>query len=158
MKAVLNSPDQQLTLFEYQDNIIDPKSYQMDDEGIVTFINENQGVWSFGFNPSYPGQLYVCGDWMDGIRAEFGEHWRKMDATVEDALIFTLLGNLCLMCAREEDWDFCSEEKVFDVNKDIQLWKHPAWGQWDGFVTDKERTFVRYSQNNLTVKRRSWPG
>lgn len=157
LQAPLNSSTEPLTLFEYQDSIIDPQIYQVDGQGIVTFAVENQAVWSLGFDPSSPGQLYVSGDWVDGTRSDFGELWRKMDATVEDALVFVLLGNLCLMCSRDEDWDFESEVDGFDEDTEAVLWKHPAWGEWDGFVTDKNQSFVRFSQCNLTVKRRPWP-
>lgn len=142
------------SLLECQDVILNPISYCPTAEGIIPFIVENQGVWQFGFHPSKGEALFVSGDWnIDDGNAQ-RETWKELDATVEDALIFTLLGNLCLMCAEDEDWNFDEDTRASDEPECALLWDHDAWEEFDGFWTNSDRTLIHYSQNFLTVKKR----
>ncbi|MCK0142368.1 hypothetical protein [Aliiroseovarius sp. F20344] len=157
VKAVLNHPDCPLSLFEFQDIIVSPNKYSANSEGVIPFIVENQGVWQFGFNPSKGDKLFVSGDWNIDDGNIDRESWRQLDATVEDALVFVLLGNLCLMCSEEEDWDFDEESGPLDGNERLLLWSHPEWDEFDGFWTNSSQTLIHYSQSWLTVRKRKWP-
>src|SRR5262249_46180947 len=86
-----------LGLFGGQDRILHPNNYSVDANGIVAFVCENQGVWQYGFNPNLVDRLLVSGDWCDGLRGDFNTEWREVEATTEDALICTLLINMCML-------------------------------------------------------------
>jgi hypothetical protein len=129
-----------LGLFESQDRILHPSNYVVDANGIVAFVSENQGVWQYGFNPDRADRLLVNGDWCDGLRADFTTEWRNVDATTEDALVCTLLINMCMQS--EADWD---DNAPKPDSAHIALWRHPAWSDFDGFWINDERTLIYFS-------------
>lgn len=141
-----------LSLFTVQDRILDPAAYAPDTGGVIPFAIENQGVWCFGFHPDKPDALLVQGDWHQVDPFLSRDAWHPLDATVEDALTFVLLGNLCLFCASEADWKFHDTSPPGAPPCSELLWNHPAWG-FSGFWTDPDRTLVRYAEAFLTVKR-----
>lgn len=156
IKKVSNHPTRPLSLFEFQDTIVDPKDYQVDTYGNIPFVFENQGVWQFGFSPSKGDTLFVKGDWyIDGDESD-RDAWSKLDACVDDALFFALLGNLCLMCSEDDDWDFDDAVGTIPQNERVLLWRHLAWDEFDGFWTNVGQTQFHYSQAWLTVKKRNW--
>lgn len=131
-----NYPTPFFGLLEGQDRIVDPRRYGPDASGIIAFVWENQRVWRYGFNPSQVDRLFVSGDWCDGS----DEAWRQVEATTEDALISTLLINLCMMSGAS--WD---ENVPKPESASVLLWDHPAWTTFDGFWTNDERTLIYFS-------------
>jgi hypothetical protein len=129
-----------LGLLDGQDQIVDPEKYVRDKHGVVPFIRENQGVWSYGFDPGNVDQLQVCGDWCDGLQGSFQTEWRPVGARPEDALICTLLINLCLQS--DAHWD---DNTPKPDAAHLLLWQHPAWSNFDGFWTDDARTLICFS-------------
>jgi hypothetical protein len=114
--------------------ILNPNGYARDENGIVPFVRENQGVWAYGFDPDDVDRLLVSGDWSDGLR---GDSWRCVAAKPEDALVCTLLINLCMQS--DANWDDNTPELEA---AHIVLWQHPAWSDFDGFWINEERTLI----------------
>lgn len=129
-----------LGLLEGQDRILHPSNYVVDANGIVAFVCENQGVWQYGFHPDRVDRLLVSGDWCDGLRGDFSAEWREVEATTEDALICTLLINMCMQS--DNNWD---DNAPKPEPARIALWKHPAWSDFDGFWINDERTLIYFS-------------
>src|SRR5215468_8985738 len=117
-----------LGLLGGQDNIVNPGSYARDKNGIVPFVWENQGVWSYGFDPDDLDQLLVSGDWCDGPRRDFEPEWRRVAAKPEDALVNTLLINLCMQSNAK--WN---DNAPKPQAAHVILWQHPVWSNFDGF-------------------------
>jgi len=74
-----------------------------DENGIVPFVWENQGLGGYGFDPDDVDQLLVCGYWCDGLRGDFETEWRRVAAKPVDGLVCTLLINLCMQS--DANWD-----------------------------------------------------
>jgi hypothetical protein len=141
----LEYPTPFLGLLEGQDRILDPSLYAIDANGVVPFICENQGVWRYGFRPGEVDRLLVSGDWCDGLRGDFTTEWRHAQATTEDALICTLLINMCMQSNADWDQDAPRPEAAHLV-----LWRHAAWSDFDGFWTNEERTLIYFSGWRVT--------
>jgi len=159
LQAVLNSPEHPLSLFEYQDEILSPHTFESDpsDNGIVLFAVENQGVWVLGYDPDDPHRLWVARDWLDypqmSVRddwSEMREKWRKTEASVEEGIIFLLLGNFCIMFSNEDSWDFEAEGVPQDT--DQLLWRFASWPSV-AFWTNSQRTALNYAGSYLTLRR-----
>lgn len=145
----LNNPDHPLHLLEYQDFFQTPDRYREDNDGFVSVISENQGVHDFGFRSPDLETLYVKGCWCDGDRTGYAERWRTLGtARVDDAVIYTLLGNLCVFVSTSEGW---STARPADA--EIPLWSHPAWRGVDDFWTNRDFTMMYYGGGQLTVRR-----
>jgi hypothetical protein len=134
-----------LGLLGGQDNILDPNGYARDKHGIVPFVWENQGVWSYGFDPENIDQLLVSGDWCDGRGGDFETEWRCVATKPEDALVCTLLINLCMQS--DANWD---ENASKPEAAHIVLWQHPAWRDFDGFWINEEGTLIYFSGWQVT--------
>lgn len=155
LKADLAIPNSPVSLFDYQDALLDPLTYEQDEEGFFPVATENQGVWQFGFHPSDLSELYVSRDWCDGLESDFHEKWRQVGAKIDDAIISVLLGNFCIMISHEEDWhDAPVQADAKPAAADHLLWSHPAWRGFDGFWTNSERNLIYYSQLGLALRRR----
>jgi hypothetical protein len=128
-----------LGLLGGQDQILDPNRYARDEDGVVPFVWENQGVWGYGFDPDAPDHLLVTGDWCDGPQRNFDANWRCVLATPEDALVCTLLLNLCL----QSDGDWEDDRPKLDAAHSI-LWRHPSWSNFDGFWINDARTLIYF--------------
>jgi len=148
---VLNSPTCPLHLLEYQDVILPPMDYQIDSDGVIDIVWENQGVWGFGYRPPDVDSLWVTGDWSDGIRTEFSEKWRPIQAHVDDCIIFTLVSNLCIFASTSADWGDPRMKRPAET--DLLVWRHPAWKGFAGFWLDRAFTTLHYSGMGLTVRR-----
>jgi hypothetical protein len=122
-----------------QDEILNPDSYDDDKNGVVSFVRENQGVWSYGFDPNDLNLLLVTGDWHDGRQEDFKTEWRIVLAKPEDALVCTLLINLCLQSDAYWDENSAKPEAARSV-----LWQHPAWRQFDGFWINDAKTLIYF--------------
>jgi hypothetical protein len=129
-----------LGLLDGQDKILNPIDYARDENGVVPFVRENQDVWLYGFDPNDVDQLLVSGDWCDGLRGDFQTEWRCVAARPEDALVCTLLINLCMRSDANWDDDVPKPDAAHTV-----LWRHPAWSNFDGFWIDDERTLIYFS-------------
>jgi hypothetical protein len=129
-----------LRLLDGQDKILNPIEYARDENGIVPFVRENQDVWCHGFDPSDMDQLLVSGDWCDGLGADFQTEWRRVAAKPEDALVCSLLINLCM----QGDADWNDDVPKPDAAQTV-LWRHPAWSNFDGFWVDGDRTLIYFS-------------
>ncbi len=159
LRAALNSEDQKLSLFAFQDTILSPHEYDGDccDGGIVTFAVENQGVWVLGYNPHDPIKLWVKRDWWDYSQVsqrndwpKIREQWRRTETTVEEAIIFLLLSNYSMMRSTDESWDFDLDSRPKDATK--LLWRsaeHPSIAFW----TNDEQTTLHYEGSFLTIRR-----
>jgi hypothetical protein len=128
-----------LGLLAAQDQILNPSSYARDKNGIVPFVCENQDVWRCGFDPDDLDRLLVSGDWCDGLRGDF-DTWRHVGANPEDALVYTLLINLCMQSNANWDHDAPKPRAT-----DLILWQHPAWNTFDGFWINDQRTLIYFS-------------
>jgi hypothetical protein len=126
-------------LFDGQDHILNPDDYAPDKNGIIPFVWENQGVWGYGFDPNAVDQLLVTGDWWYGPPEDFGTGWCPIQAKPEDALVCTLLTNLCMQS--NADWD---EEAPKPEATHLVLWRHPAWSNFDGFWVNDTRTLIYF--------------
>jgi hypothetical protein len=142
-----------LGLLGGQDQILDPNRYARDNNGVVPFVQENQGVWSFGFDPESPDQLLVTGDWWYGLERSFEAKWRRVPAKPEDALVCTLLLNLCMQS--DHDWD--DDDRYKPDAEYSALWRHPAWSNFDGFWINDARTLVRFMGFQASRKPRLFP-
>lgn len=134
-----------LGLLEGQDRILNPSTYAIDAHGVVPFVCENQGVWRYGFDPSDADRLLVSGDWSDGLSGEFSTEWRYVEATTEDALVCTLLINMCMQSTTNWDVDEPKPEAAC-----IPLWNHPAWDDFYAFWVNEERTLIYFSGCQVT--------
>ncbi len=134
-----------LGLLSGQDQILNPSGYARDKNGIVPFICENQGVWCYGFDPDDVDQLLVSGDWCDGLRGDFKTEWRRAAAKPEDALVCTLLINLCMQS--DARWD---DNAPKPQAAHLALWQHPAWSNFDGFWINDEQTLIYFSGWQVT--------
>lgn len=133
-----------VTLFDVQDHVLDPRTFALDDHGIIPVLWENQGVFGFGFDPNTDECLYVCRDWCDGLESEFPTTWRKAGATLEDGIVSALLGNLWMLNFGDAEVELDElAPKPSDASE--LLWLHPAWRGFDGFWTDTGRTLFYYS-------------
>jgi len=150
LRKVLNSPTFPLHLLEYQDVILPPREYQVDPDGVIDIVWENQGVCGFGYRPPDLDSLWVTGDWTDGVGTDFSEKWRPVDARVEDCIIFTLLSNLCIFVATPADWGDTKMNRPAET--DLLVWRHPVW-KGLGFWLDRGFTTLHYSGGGLTVRR-----
>jgi hypothetical protein len=128
-----------------QDKILNPTSYVQDRNGVVPFVLENQGVWSYGFGPDDIDQLFVTGDWYDGRREDFKTEWRVVSAKPQDALVCTLLLNLCLQS--NACWDHKAPKP--ETTQSV-LWKHPAWGEFGGFWINNAKTLIYFEGWQVT--------
>ena len=150
-KRIAGSPEEYATpflgLLEGQDRILQPSSYATDANGIVSFVAENQDVWRYGYNPDQPNRLLVSGDWCDGLGGSFGTEWRHVEATTEDALVCTLLINMCMQS--DADWE---DNTPRPKSAHIALWRHSSWRDFDGFWINYERTLIYFS--GWSVRRR----
>ena len=122
-----------------QDKILNPSDYARDKNGVVPFVWENQGVWGYGFDPDDIDQLLVSGDWCDGLRGDFETDWRRVAAKPEDALVCTLLTNLCMQS--DANWH---DNAPRPEAAHLVLWQHLAWSDFDGFWIDDERTLIYF--------------
>jgi len=129
-----------LGLLGGQDQILNPSKYARDEYGIVPFVWENQGVWGYGFDPTALDQFVVCGDWCDGVQRADDAKWRRVAARPEDALVCTLLINLCMQSDANWDDRAPKPEAAHTV-----LWQHPAWRDFDGFWVNDEQTLIYFS-------------
>jgi hypothetical protein len=136
-----------LGLLGGQDDIIDPHRYARDEDGIVRFVCENQGVWQCAFHPDNTDELLVRGDWCDGVRGSVTYRWHRVPAKTEDALLYTLLINLCIQS--NASWD---DEAPKPEAARLPLWHHPAWTNFDGFWIDERRTLIYF--DGWQVRRR----
>jgi hypothetical protein len=145
---IVEYPRRFLGLLSQQDEIINPSKYARDENGFVAFINENQHVWQFGFDPDNADQLLVRGDCTFGPRGAAGFEWDLAEARTEDALVFTLLINLS-MYGPEAEWDGDAPKPEA---AHLALWQHPAWqsSHFDGFWINDERTLIYYSGWQVT--------
>ena len=134
-----------LGLLGGQDKILNPNDSARDQNGVVPVVWENQGVWGYGFDPDDVNQLLVKGDWCDGPRRNFETEWRRVAAKPEDALVCTLLINLCMQSVANWD-DNAPKPKAAH----IALWQHPAWSDFDGFWINEERTLIYFSGWQVT--------
>lgn len=139
-RPVLQHAAPLLGLLGAQDQILNPGDYAPDKNGIVPFVWENQHVWGYGFDPDASDQLFVTGDWCDGRGGEFETEWRPVPAQPEDALVCTLLINLCMQS--DADWDEAVPRP--EAARSV-LWRHPAWSDFDGFWIDDARTLIYFS-------------
>ena len=128
-----------LGLLGGQDQILNPSGYARDKNGIVPFVWENQGVWWYGFDPDDVDQLLVSGDWCDGLGGDFETEWRRVAAKPEDALVCTLLINLCMQS--DAKWD---DNAPKPQAAHLVLWQHPAWSDFDGFWINDEQTLIYF--------------
>jgi len=128
-----------LGLFGGQDEIVNPRDYARDKNGVVAFVRENQGVWRYGFDPDDVDQLLVSGDWFYGLESPFPTDWRRVPAQPQDALVWTLLINLCMQS--NADWD---EYAPKPEATHLVLWQHPAWTNFDGFWINDEKTLIYF--------------
>lgn len=142
-----------VNLFVNQDRIIDPLEYRLDETGTFTAISENQGVWTFGYRPEFPDRLWVTGDWADGQGHLLKEKWREVEASIEDAFIFTLLGNLCLMSSTEDNWVFDDDQIQPLDGFETLIWRHPAWKGFEGFWANHDQTKIQYCSMGLVVQK-----
>ena len=117
-----------LGLLDGQDRILNPNEYARNENGVVLAVWENQGVWGCGFDPNDVDRLLVCGDWCDGLQEDFETEWRRVEAKLEDALVCTLLINLCM--ESNANWD---DNTPKPETAHIALWAHPAWSDFEGF-------------------------
>lgn len=138
-----------LGLLAGQDQVVNPSDYCCDKNGVVPFIVENQGVWRYGFDRNDIRQLLVSGDWCDGLQSDQTE-WRRVAAAPEDALVCTLLINLCMQSDANWDDSLPKPEATNNV-----LWRHPAWSGFDGFWIDDTRSMIYFS--GWQVTRRQHP-
>jgi hypothetical protein len=127
-----------------QDQIREPSSYVRDADGIVPFVSENQGVWELGFLPGDPDQLFAGGDWGGQPAEDFPPGWRPLPAKPEDALVCTLLVNLCFQS--DAEWDDAPKPEAADT----VLWEHPAWPEYYQFWTNKTRTLIAFGGWQVT--------
>jgi hypothetical protein len=127
-----------------QDTILDPRNFARDEYGIVPLVWENQGVWGYGFDPANIDQLLVSGDWNDRERCSFENDWRRVAATPEDALVCTLLVNLCAQS--DSEWHDTPESKAAHP----VLWQHPAWDEHYSFRINEERTSIYHGDRRMT--------
>ena len=141
------APEAVADLFDGQDRIADPHDLPQADDGAIPFIEENQTVWQVGFDPADPGRIRVRGDWADGS----GDTWRPVDASPEDALIYTLISNLVILSSTEDDWMF--DPAHSDPQDDLPhlLWDHPAWTGFGGFWTNADGTEIQFRGLDLIV-------
>jgi hypothetical protein len=136
-----------LGLLDGQDRILNPNEYARGENGIVPAVWENQGVWGYGFDPKDVDRLLVCGDWCDGLRGDFETEWRRVEAKLEDALVCTLLINLCM--ESNANWD---DNAAKPEAAHIALWAHPAWSDFEGFWINEERTLIYFSGWQVTQR------
>ena len=134
-----------LGLLEGQDQVLNPSGYVRDTNGVVPFVYENQGVWHYGFDPDDVDQLLVSGDWCDGVRGDFETEWRRVAAKPEDALVCTLLINLCMQS--DAKWD---DNAPKPETARLVLWQHPAWSDFDGFWINDEQTLIYFRDWQVT--------
>ncbi len=134
-----------LGVLEGQDRILDPRTYALEAYGVVPFVRENQDVWRYGFRPDDPDRLLVSGDWCDGLSANFSTQWREVEASTEDALVCTLLINMCMQS--DANWDDNSPKPEA---AHLLLWSHPAWSDFDGFWTNAEKSLIYFSGWQVT--------
>jgi hypothetical protein len=142
------------TLLFAQDRIFRAEELHVAD-GITCFVEENQGVWAYGFPNGDPGALLVTGDWCDRQGTQYPKDWRPVEATTEDALIsVTLLNGVLALgnrCETERTGDFQS----VPPETDVLLWRHRAWAGWPGFWRDAENTLLHFGGMGLTLRRAS---
>jgi hypothetical protein len=133
-----------LGLLGGQDQILNPNGYSPDKNGIVPFVWENQGVWGYGFDPDDVDQLFVTGDCCDGRRGNFETEWRRVPAKPEDALVCTLLINLCMQS--DANWEDTPRPEATH----LILWQHPAWSDFNGFWINSAKTLIYFSGWRIT--------
>lgn len=134
-----------LGLLGGQDDILNPRDYVRSQKGIVPLVWENQGVWACGFDPDSVDQLVVSGDWSDSIRTEFRKDWQPIGAKPEDALVCTLLTNLCMQSNAEWDDDRRKPDSVDQI-----LWQHPDWNDFYSFWSNETRTLIYFGGFHVT--------
>lgn len=144
-------PDQghSIHLYAVQERFFDPRE-ETPVDGVTYMIEENQGVNALGYRAADDPQLYVRGDWIGEDR---GDHWRPAaGATVEDALILFLLGNLFWLTyptvGSDEEWALAPGPR--DAATDVCLFTKPDWG-FDGLFTNASSTVLHFSGHDLTI-------
>lgn len=87
------------SIFKIQDYIMPPDKLDFGKD-IIPLVDENQGVFSFGFentaglDTTDTPKVYVKGDWFYGETALDRDAWCAVDVPLEDVLIFFLINNL----------------------------------------------------------------
>ena len=81
--------------------------------------------------------------------SEMREKWRKTEASVEEGLIFLLLGNFCIMFSNDDSWDFETEGVPQDT--DQLLWRFASWPSV-AFWTNSQRTALHYAGSHITLR------
>jgi len=139
------------TLFDVQDEILDPRTYPTV-EGRRVFVTENQGVWAFGYQPSSPNDLHAAGEFWGGPDGE----WRAVtEFGIADALCLTLVSNLFWLSHQDADYGRKTTSRPPQLN--VCLWSHPEFEDFGGFWTDAESSALFYSGLDLVIPRRPWP-
>ena len=141
------------SLLTVQDRIFPPGNLEPDADGITLFINENQGVYAYGFKPDDPEQLWVTGDWNDRLGSRDPESWRMVDATTEDALIATVLMNGFFALSYEDNTEYSDDSQTVPPDTDRLVWKHPAFGNWPGFWTNANCNRLHFGGMGSTLIR-----
>ncbi|WP_426408619.1 hypothetical protein [Bradyrhizobium ganzhouense] len=123
-------------IFDSQDTLISPHRYEVQPDGIVPVILENQGVWACGFKPETGAQLWVTGDWPGD---QVGSNaWRLTQDVVDTAIVFVMLANAVWTsagCQLDEN------EKATEFRR--RLWTFAPWTGFSGFWTNEDRTLMR---------------
>lgn len=152
LKVDLSIPGKPVSVFEYQDRVLNPSDYEIDEQGIVSVVWENQGVWGMGFSPSDPGPLWVKRYWVDNVDALNGELWRRTNSTLDEGLTFALLSNFIIMIADDDEWQ--ADENNVSAETPVLLWRFQSITEgFPSFWTNDSRTAVHYSGMYITVRR-----
>lgn len=143
-----------LPLLLTQDRIFRPEELHASSNGYITFIVENQGVYSLGYRPDYPERLFVSGDWVTGSEETVPPGWRRLQMTPEDALIMTVLVNgffgLSGHLRTRDEPDF----NTLPPETDVRVWHHPAMGaHWPGFWTNSASSMLHFGGFGQTLMR-----
>lgn len=131
-------------LFEYQNILIDPRKFKIDEFGVVTFWSENQGVFNYGYVES-DNFAYADQDWMaPGLTIndlssppsppdQRETCWGRTPLTLEQTLIDSLFGDLLVMFGT-----YLSEDKKMSKNlDDVTLWNSRLWPSYNFWANSK---------------------
>ena len=140
-------------LLKVQDTILRPEALSRDADGITLFIQENQGVWRFGFHPDAPNSLLADGDWFWADPRQT-PGWSPLKMDCEQALIMTTLSNAFFAFSERFGW---RDEPDLDTpprDCDQLLWHHDSLGPaFPGFWTDTRRSRLYFGGMGQTVIR-----
>ena len=142
------------TLLFAQDRIFRAEELHEAD-GITCFVEENQGVWAYGFRDTDPKSLWVTGDWSDRCGTRYPEDWRPVEATTEDALVSVTLFNGVIALSNLCDTEYSDDFQAVPPETSVLLWSRPAWDSWPGFWANPENTILHFGGMGLTLRRPS---